>query len=215
MKIADRVLVVFAVAIVAAGLWKHAESVQASNQALANQIAMMTFAGDVASAHGVDPLALAIADSLTTAMRADGATVDFNELAEVTNAILTLHELGRMVDVRLVAAVISAETGGTWRPDLISPDGAVGLMQVLPSTAAWVAAQYGLAVADSALFDPGYNVLIGGLYLHDLVRRYGEVRGVAAYNAGPRRGASRSAWPAETRRYVSLVMQKAGIVLLD
>lgn len=81
------------------------------------------------------------------------------------------------LDALLLAAVVEAES--QFIPDAISPGGAVGLMQLLPSTGR----DYG--VRD--LLDPFANLDAGSRYLCDLVSRF---RGkldlaVAAYNAGP------------------------------
>lgn len=89
------------------------------------------------------------------------------------------------VDPALVAAIIYEESrfqGGS-----TSPQGAVGLMQVLPSTAQEIARSTGgreFVVGD--LTDPRVNVLYGSHYLRSLLDRYNGswVAAVAAYNAG-------------------------------
>src|SRR5580693_2461639 len=62
------------------------------------------------------------------------------------------------VDGLLVAAVVEAES--QFEPDAVSPEGAVGLMQLLPSTAR----QFGV----SDLFDPAANLDAGSRYLGGL-----------------------------------------------
>lgn len=69
-----------------------------------------------------------------------------------------------------------------------SPVGARGLMQVLPSTAAFMAEKYNLSYRHSNdLFDLNKNVAIGSRYLSHLLSRYQGNRAYAfsAYNAGP------------------------------
>jgi len=88
----------------------------------------------------------------------------------------------------LVAAVIDAESG--FDPGVASPAGAVGLMQVLPSTAEDLERR-GLVSSDvtagKELSDPSANIEYGTAYLRYLVNRYHEVETVlAAYNAGLR-----------------------------
>jgi len=75
-----------------------------------------------------------------------------------------------------VRSVVAVESG--YRPDAISRKGAIGLMQLMPSTAR----AYG---ADPA--DPEQNVEAGTKYLRDLLLKYdGSVsHALAAYNAGP------------------------------
>ncbi len=91
------------------------------------------------------------------------------------------------LDPRLVLAVVRAES--RFRPDAVSDEGAVGLMQLTPPTAAWVAGQrrLGAAVTPADLRDPAYNLAAGAWYLAWLLRQFGGRLpvAVAAYNAGP------------------------------
>ena len=48
------------------------------------------------------------------------------------------------VDPYLTAALIQVESG--FRPEAVSPKGALGLMQLMPDTAAWVGERYNIAV---------------------------------------------------------------------
>jgi len=81
------------------------------------------------------------------------------------------------VDGLLVAAIVETESG--FVPDRVSPQGAVGLMQVLPSTAE----EYGA----KDLLDPRVNLDVGSRYLGELITDFkGDLElAVAAYNAGP------------------------------
>jgi soluble lytic murein transglycosylase-like protein len=77
---------------------------------------------------------------------------------------------------QLVRSVMAAESG--FQTDAVSPKGAIGLMQLMPSTA------QDLGVDAN---DPAQNVDAGVRYLRDLLNRYhgGLWRALAAYNAGP------------------------------
>jgi len=93
--------------------------------------------------------------------------------------------------VELVLAVILVESSGN--AFAVSPAGAIGLMQLQPSTAEAVAAEIGLRWTGSdLLFDPVANVHLGVAYLKQLIERYGDVAtALAAYNWGPTRIAAR------------------------
>jgi hypothetical protein len=76
----------------------------------------------------------------------------------------------------LIRRVMQIESGG--RPDVVSPKGAVGLMQMLPSTAK------DMGVQD--IFNPEQNIMGGAKYLAYLLKKYGgdEQKALAAYNWG-------------------------------
>lgn len=102
-----------------------------------------------------------------------------------------------------IRAVMRAESAGDRHA--VSHRGAVGLMQVMPSTWASLRAQYALG-ADP--FMPQDNILAGTAYLREMLDRFGSVPlMLAAYNAGPRRVEAHLATgqplPAETRAYVA------------
>jgi soluble lytic murein transglycosylase len=78
-------------------------------------------------------------------------------------------------------------TESRFRNDVVSPADAHGLMQLLPETAALVAADLGMAVPGrTGLHNPETNVRLGTAYLRRLMRRFeGEpTYALAAYNAG-------------------------------
>ncbi len=83
-----------------------------------------------------------------------------------------------------VFAVIKAESN--FREDAVSPVGAVGLMQILPTTAEWIAGRRGETFDPGTLSDPVINLDYGCYYLSYLYDRFGEWDAAhAAYNAGP------------------------------
>ncbi len=106
------------------------------------------------------------------------------------------------LDGLLVASVVWAES--KFAPRAVSPRGAVGLMQVLPATAA----RYGGA----NLRDPAVNLDVGSRYLAALLDAYeGDLTlALAAYNAGPAVVARYSGVPPfrETRSYVARVLAR-------
>jgi soluble lytic murein transglycosylase-like protein len=100
------------------------------------------------------------------------------------------------VDPALVRAVIEVESA--WNPRAVSHKGALGLMQLMPATAA----KYGVRNA----FDPKENVSGGVRHLRFLLDLFGDdVRlALAAYNAGENAVARYNGVPPynETRAYI-------------
>lgn len=88
------------------------------------------------------------------------------------------------IPASLIYAIIRAESN--YFPDALSPAGAVGLMQVMPATAAAVARGGSEKYAPDQLTRPGLNIHLGVKHLRDLLTLYdGDiVMAVAAYNAG-------------------------------
>jgi soluble lytic murein transglycosylase-like protein len=105
------------------------------------------------------------------------------------------------VDAKLVEAVIRVESD--FRADAISPKGAVGLMQLMESTAAE------MGVKDRK--NPRENIFGGVKYLRNLLNRFnGNLEfALAAYNAGPAAVEKYNGIPpyAETQRYVEKVLR--------
>lgn len=117
----------------------------------------------------------------------------------------------------LLGAIKQVESGGN--PDAVSPAGAIGTMQTLPST----------------LRDPGYGVTpardnspaelerVGNDYAMAMQKRYGLLGGLAAYNGGPGNWqnalasnggnvqAALSTMKPETQAYVPKVLSAAGM----
>ncbi len=104
------------------------------------------------------------------------------------------------VDAELVKAVIQVESNYNHRA--VSPKGAMGLMQLMPATAA----RYGVKKA----FDPKENVEGGVRYLRDLLDLFGSdlKMTLAAYNAGERAVQKYNGIPnyTETQNYVRKVL---------
>ncbi|OQX95696.1 hypothetical protein B6I21_04085 [candidate division KSB1 bacterium 4572_119] len=93
------------------------------------------------------------------------------------------------LNVNLICATITHESALTWRPDVISPVGALGLMQIMPETGEELAAEEGIPwkSAEDVLFDPIQNIRLGCRYLSLLIQYYEIDGGLAAYNGGERR----------------------------
>lgn len=86
------------------------------------------------------------------------------------------------VQRHLVEAVMHAES--RFDENAISHVGAVGMMQLMPETAKWIAEEGNLQYDD--LKDPRQNIMLGTWYIDYLLKKYhnNEVLALAAYNAG-------------------------------
>lgn len=98
----------------------------------------------------------------------------------------TIRLCARLNDIppAYVASVILAES--SYDPEAVSSVNAQGLMQLLPSTAEWIAGKMGETYAEGCLFDPVTNIRYGCWYLGFLMQRYhGDMRlSSSAYHAG-------------------------------
>ena len=100
-------------------------------------------------------------------------------------AAITASARRKDLDPALVAAIIYAES--RFDAQARSPHGAVGLMQLLPETAAQIARETGgVAFVPADLEDPRVNIRYGCYYLRAVLDRFGgdSVAAIAAYNAG-------------------------------
>jgi LysM repeat protein len=87
------------------------------------------------------------------------------------------------VDPHLAAALAWMESG--FNNEMVSPAGAVGVMQVTPAT--WDYVEQVLLLGRSVPHDPDGNVRVGVAYLHHLLRLFGDERqALAAYYQGAR-----------------------------
>lgn len=107
------------------------------------------------------------------------------------------------VDPMLVRALIQVESG--YRPRARSPKGAMGLMQLMPSTAR--------AYKVQNPYEPKANIEAGIKHLKGLIDRLGVELALAAYNAGEGAVKKFKGIPPyrETRNYVSKILSLAGV----
>ena len=108
------------------------------------------------------------------------------------------------LDKNLVKAVVQQESG--FNSKAKSPAGALGLMQLMPSTAK------GLGVRNP--FDAEQNIAGGTKYLKNLINKYDSVKlGLAAYNAGSGAVQKYGGVPPykETQNYVKKILNNSQV----
>lgn len=94
---------------------------------------------------------------------------------------------GGAVETAFVMGIVRQESG--FDPTVRSPAGALGMMQLMPSTASIVARKLGYDYGSGRLEDADYNMQLGSAYLGQLVDKFdgSYLLAAAAYNAGPGR----------------------------
>lgn len=88
------------------------------------------------------------------------------------------------IDPELLLAVAKVESN--FRPDAVSPVGAIGIMQLMPDTGAWLAKRNGEEASVEQLYEPAYNIRLGAEYLRFLLDYWDWdlPKAIASYNAG-------------------------------
>jgi soluble lytic murein transglycosylase-like protein len=139
---------------------------------------------------------LAAAPVTTPVDSASSGQIDTNPFVDLFRSAEARHG----VPARLLAAVASVESG--FRTDAVSPAGAQGLMQFMPSTAA------GMGVDP---WDPASAIDGAARLLRSHLQRFGSVEAaLAAYNVGPGTVARSGGVPASAQGYVQRVLSRAG-----
>ncbi len=150
------------------------------------------------------------------AERADSVSTLFSALAGCPNALSPRQRwsIARIIhteseehgyDPLFIAALMQVESGCS--PTARGGD-ALGLVQLLPSTARDVARRAGVPWrGERTLTEPASNIQLGVHYLHELEEQLGDpYRAVAAYNLGPARVARMSSGRAQRTQYVRKIL---------
>ena len=112
------------------------------------------------------------------------------------------------LDIDLICATITHESARTWDSTIVSHAGAMGLMQIMPTTGRFLSLQEGIEWTNTKdiLFNPIYNIRLGSRYLSTLIHKYSKRMGrefaveaaLAAYNGGEKRV---TYWIKKNRKY--------------
>lgn len=127
---------------------------------------------------------------------ADEYVTYVNEIAENYN-----------ISPELIIAMIETESSGRW--NIISEDGAVGLMQIMPKYHEERMERLGV----TNIFDPYSNILVGVDYLSELAEKYDDLPTVLmAYNMGEYGSAIEKAENLEWSDYAKKIMRRSEIL---
>lgn len=171
----------------------------------ASTIACSRYGGDMAGFAVLLLAGLLVISGPTAAVAAQAAPMQRQQASDryVAHVAEAARRFG--IPVAWIRAVMRIESGGDRRA--VSPKGALGLMQLMPTTWADMRARYGLGRDP---FDPHDNIFAGAAFLRKLHDRYGSPGFLAAYNAGPGRYEDfrdrHRPLPAETVAYVAAIV---------
>jgi soluble lytic murein transglycosylase len=89
------------------------------------------------------------------------------------------------LDPFLILAIIEVES--EFSPKAVSPNGAIGLMQIMPETAEFISGELGISINGAkSLYNPLINVRFGIYYISFLINRFKNIEwALAAYQTGP------------------------------
>ncbi len=126
----------------------------------------------------------------------------------VAQAILNASEEFGLDPVFLMAVI---QNESSFNPKRKGTVGEIGLMQILPKTAAWIAELYGLDYKNAnSLYNPEINIWIGAALMNHLRHQF-DSKGhlyVSAYNVGPKKLKKMVAQKKQPKIYVNAVMKR-------
>ena len=113
-----------------------------------------------------------------------GSYIEKHEYQRKYEKYVDLYSNEFGVDKNLVYAIIKAESN--FKDDVVSSAGAIGLMQIMPSTYIYdIKDALGMSGDEESLYDPAINIRSGVYYISRLLDYFDDTRAaIAAYNAG-------------------------------
>lgn len=109
--------------------------------------------------------------------------LDSAKVTELASVIYEASKLNNQIEYPFLLAIVAAES--RFNSNAVSPAGAIGLGQLMPSTAERMAKQLNMPYDKSNLYVPTYNMKLSVQYLTRLFKRFDDIMMVtAAYNGG-------------------------------
>lgn len=146
---------------------------------------------DLRSAMNVDSVRQYNIQKVIAIINRFNPNMDSAKKYEIANTIYEMSVKYPKLDIDLICATITHESGRSWNPEVVSHAGAMGLMQVMPTTGMYISKYEDIdwSSPEEVLFNPIFNIRIGCRYLSSLVDEYNVDGGLAAYNGGEKRAA--------------------------
>ncbi len=123
-------------------------------------------------------------------------TIPQEQIDRIANLIWEMTIKYPNLNTNIICALITHESAKTWDFNIRSKMGAIGLMQIMPSTGIFLLYETKLierkkityTKIEDILENPLYNIELGCHYLSCMINQFGVDGGLAAYNGGPRSG---------------------------
>ncbi len=171
---------------------------------------------DLRSAMNIDSVRQFKIQKILRIIRTYNPELSSADAYDIASEIYDMSTKYTNLNIDLLCAVITHESGLTWDPRVVSKAGAMGLMQIMPVTGLLLSEYERIAWTDpeEVIFDPINNIRMGCRYLSMLIQRYGLEGGLAAYNGGEKQAAlwlkngkdDQYLW-SETRQYIPAIQK--------
>lgn len=171
---------------------------------------------DLRSAMNIDSVRQFHIQKILSIIRKHNPNLATAEMYDIASEVYEMSKKYTNLNVDLLCAVITHESGLTWDPQVVSKAGAMGLMQIMPVTGFFLSEYERIpwTSSEDIIFDPIYNIRMGSRYLSMLIERYDLEGGLAAYNGGEKQAAlwlengkdDQYLW-SETRSYIPAIQK--------
>jgi soluble lytic murein transglycosylase len=133
----------------------------------------------------------------------------FNKSANLISKAIVESAKANQFDPIFLMAVIQNES--SFNPKMVGSAGEIGLMQIKPSTAAWISKLYRIPYkGPKSLYNPTMNIKIGAALMHKLRNQFDAESSlyISAYNIGATRVRSMVSENITPKSYLNAVMKR-------